>query len=135
MDHINEALEIITGSKSLGYYIAGFFFSFLAIIISLYQHSKSRNPYSSKTPYKFSWRFLLWDNCKRAAVTMIVMFILFRVFDLTTPVLMIGVGFLVSFALDRIILALMKWSEPICKMLGMDRDSSPVKPFKGNEGN
>jgi len=53
--------------------------------------------------------------------------ILFRVFDLSTTALMIGVGFLVSFALDKIILSLMNWSEPICKMLGMDRDKSPVK--------
>lgn len=107
MEHISEALAIITGGKSFGYYIAGFFFSFLAIVLSLRIHSKTRDVYSKNTPVKFSWRFLLWDNTKRMVATLITMFLLFRVFDFSSVVSMIGVGFAVSFGLDKMIELLM----------------------------
>jgi len=103
MNSINEALQIILGGKSGGYYLAGFFFSFLAVLISLYQHSKTRNKYSDNTPYKFSWSFLFWDNFKRIFTSIVIMFILFRLFDLSNPAAMIGVGFFVAFGLDKAI--------------------------------
>jgi len=108
MESINEALQIILGGKSGGYYLAGFFFSLLAIILSLHQHSKTRDKYSINTPIKFSWGFLLWDNFKRITMSIIVMFILFRLFDLSNPFAMIGVGFFVSFGLDKAIQFLME---------------------------
>ncbi len=128
---ILEALEIITGGKSGGYYLAGFFFSGLAIILSLYHSSTKRNPDSPNTPYKFSWIFLFWDNFKRVVATIIVMFILFRVLDLSEPLWMIGVGFIVAFSLDKVIEYLMERSEVVWKMLGRDRDKFPQKPTDG----
>ena len=118
---IHDAFMIIGGGKSFGYYLAGFFFAGLAILISLYQSSRKRDVNSPNTPVQFSWRFLLWDNFKRAVTTLIVMFILFRVFDLGTPTLMIAVGFCVSLAFDQIIAAMMKWSDAICNLLSSDR--------------
>ena len=108
MEQLQEALEIILGGKNGSYYIAGFFFSFLAILISLWQHSKTRDKASLNTPLKFSWTFLLWDNFKRICVTIIVMFILFRMFDLSNVYAMIGVGFFVAFGLDKAIQFLME---------------------------
>ena len=118
---IQEALLIISGGKSLGYYIAGFFFAGLAILLSLYHSSKNRDKNSINTPYNFSWRFLIWDNLKRVSATIIVMFILFRMFNLQEPYLMIGVGFIVSFFLDQMIELLMKSSDAICNLLSSDR--------------
>lgn len=107
MNSVNEAIQIILGDKTVGYYLAGFFFSFLAILVSLWSHSRTRDKYSSATPVDFSWGFLLWDNLKRVVVTLIVMFMLFRLFDLSNAAAMIGVGFSVGFGLDKIIQFLM----------------------------
>ncbi len=126
---IIEAVNIILGGKSGGYYLAGFFFSGLAILLSLYHSSKKRDPKSTNTPENFSWVFLLWDNTKRVTATLIVMFILFRVFNLSEPLLMIGVGFISALFLDKVIEALMAKSETISKLLGMDRDKFPQKPI------
>ena len=121
MDSINEAIGIIAGGKALSYYLAGFFFAFLGIMISLYQSSRTRDKSSPNTPLRFSWTFLIWDNIKRAVITLIVMFILFRVLDLSFVPLMIGVGIGVSVALDRIIVSLMGWSDDIFNLLASAR--------------
>ena len=103
MNNMQAAYEIIFGEKPDGYYIAGFVFAGLAILLSLYISSKKRDPKSDATPEKFSWWFLIWDNAKRAGATMIVMFILFRVFDLSEIPAMLAVGFGVAICLDQII--------------------------------
>lgn len=107
MNSINEALEIILGGKSGGYYIAGLFFSFLAILLSLKFYSKTRNKWSQNTPVQFSWKFLLWDNFKRISTSLILMFLLFRLFDLSAPLAMVGVGFFVALGSDKVIQLLM----------------------------
>lgn len=118
---IVDALSIIGGGRGLSYYIAGFFFASLGILISLYYSSTKRNIDSQSTPRNFSWRFLLWDNTKRGVTTLVVMFILFRVFDLSAIPLMIGVGICVSIAFDRILVFLMGWSEGIFNLLASQR--------------
>ena len=117
---INESIQIVLGEKTGGYYIAGFFFSFLAILLSLYIHSKTRDKNSPSTPYNFSWKFLLWDNAKRIFAGMIVMFILFRAADLSNIYAMLGVGFTVAFSLDKIIQFLMDKSN-VLNFLQPDR--------------
>jgi hypothetical protein len=118
---IHDTFTIIAGGKQLSYYLAGFFFAALGILLSLYQSSRSRDKLSPSTPLKFSWLFLIWDNMKRALITLVVMFILFRVLDLSYVPLMIGVGIVVSVALDRIIVLLMSWSDDIFDLLASQR--------------
>lgn len=122
MQSIDEALKIIMGDKTGGYYLAGFFFSFLAILISLFVIAKKRrDPDSPATPRKFSLSFLVGDNIKRIGAGLIVQFLLFRLFDLSNPFAMVGVGFGVAFGLDKIIQFLidrtdiMKFLEPTRK--------------------
>lgn len=103
MKSIQEAFDIVLGGKTGGYYLAGFIFCFMAIFLSLYLSSKKRNPLSPSTPEKFSIWFLIWDNFKRISATFIVIFLLFRMFDLSEVPGMIGVGFGVAFSLDKII--------------------------------
>lgn len=110
MNSINEAWQIILGGKTGGYYLAGFFFSFLAILISLYSYSLTRDKESKNTPVKFSLFFLIWDNAKRIIVGLIVMFILFRAADLSNIYAMLAVGFGVGISLDKIIQLLMNKS-------------------------
>ena len=126
METLKQTLEIILGDKQLSYYLAGFFFSGLAILLSLYHHSRKRDVESPNTPKKFSWTFLVWDNLKRIFITLIVMFILFRQLDLSDVWYQIGVGFLVSLCLDKVIEFLMKKSELVSKLMGMDREKFKI---------
>lgn len=116
-----EAWKIIMGDKSGGYYIAGFFFSGLGMIISLYHNSRKRDKDSPDTPYNFSWRFLIWDNVKRTITTLAVMFILYRTMDLSDVSKMIGVGITVTIALDKVVGFIMKKYEWVCNLLSMKR--------------
>lgn len=105
---IGEALGIILGDITLGTYLASFFFALLAILLSMWTQSLKRDKLSPETPYKFSWRFLIWDNTKRITAGMIVSFLLFRTSlslfneSLTVPYA-IGVGFFVSLGVDKAI--------------------------------
>ena len=115
-----DTLKIVTGEKPLSYYFAGFIFSLLAIILSLYLHSKERNKYSIATPINYSWKFLMWDNSKRIFTGMIVMFLFFRLFDLSNVFLMVGLGFAVALGLDKLIQFLMENTD-LMKFLKKDR--------------
>ncbi len=123
---ISDALAIITGNKGGGYYIAGFVFAILAILLSIYHHSKKRDKYSSNTPVNYSWFFLIWDNFKRASAGLIVMFIIFRLFDCSNIAVMIGVGFFVSFGVDKAIQWLMERTDFI-NFLKTNRENFPKK--------
>lgn len=119
---ISETIKIILGDKAISYYLAGFVFTGLAIILSIYMHSKKRDINSSNTPVKFSWRFLVWDNAKRMVVGFILMFLMFRMFDFSNVFAMVGVGFFLSFGLDKAIQFLMEKTD-IMNFLKTDRDN------------
>lgn len=127
---IKETIEIILGGKAVSYYIAGLFFTLLGILISLYHSSRNRNPNSPNTPYKFSWRFLLWDNTKRIAVSLIVVFLIFRGVDLPNVFAQVGVGIVITIALDKVVEWLMERSDIVCQLLGMDRKKYMKKVVK-----
>ena len=127
-----ETLSLIFGEKPFSYYLAGFFFSFLAIVLSLYMHSRKRDKHSPETPYNFSWRFLLWDNTKRIIASLILMFIFFRAWDLTNIFLQIGLGFAVSFGLDKLLQFLMDKTD-FWKFLQSDREKFIDKKTPPNE--
>ena len=108
MKTITEVAHILTDGKPYSYYIAGFIISFLAIILSLLHHSLGRDKYSTNTPIKYSFLFLLQDNLKRILAGMILMYLLFWLFDLSSKAAMIGVGFSVAFGMDKLIQFLME---------------------------
>lgn len=126
METIKDAAAIILGGKPGGYYLAGFFFAILGLILSVYMHSLRRDKYSPNTPINFSWSFLLWDNAKRITVGLILMFILFRIFDLSEAPAMIGVGFFLSFGLDKAIEFLMERTN-VMNWVKNDREKFPGK--------
>ena len=121
MESIKEALEIITGGKSTGYYLAGFFFCCVGILLSWYLASRKRDPQSPSTPYRFDWWFLIWDNMKKATVTLLLQFLMFRMFDLSNVFAMIGVGFFLSMGLDKVIEYLMEKTN-LLNFLERDRE-------------
>jgi hypothetical protein len=105
---MEEFKSLILGQTSIPYYLASFCFCSLAILLSLYAHSRKRDVASSRTPIAFSWKFLLYDNALRIGATMGLMFLFFRfspeIFG--RPLSMwvaVLVGFALSFGLDKII--------------------------------
>jgi hypothetical protein len=105
---MQEFKILILGNASVAYYLAAEFFAILALILSLYLHSKKRDVASAATPMEFSWLFLIWDNAKRIIVGQIALFLIFRfVTELLGRQLnmwiAVGVGFFLSFGLDKAI--------------------------------
>lgn len=105
---MQEFKQLILGNVSVAYYLAAEFFALLALILSLYLNSKKRDVASSSTPVEFSWLFLIWDNTKRIVVGQITLFLVFRfVTELLGRELnmwiAVGVGFFLSFGLDKAI--------------------------------
>jgi hypothetical protein len=105
---MQEFKQLILGNVSVAYYLAAEFFALLALILSLYLNSKKRDAASSSTPVEFSWLFLIWDNTKRILVGQITLFLIFRfVTELLGRQLnmwiAVGVGFFLSFGLDKAI--------------------------------
>lgn len=108
---MQEFKQLILGNASVAYYMAAEFFALLALVLSLYLNSRKRDVSSSSTPVAFSWPFLIWDNSKRIVVGQMALFIIFR---FTTELLgrqlnmwvAVGVGFFLSFGLDKAIQAI-----------------------------
>lgn len=117
----SAALQTIKGDKPAGYYLAGFVFSLAGIFISLYWSSTRRNKQSNNTPDKFSIWFLVFDNAKRIVISLIVGFLLFRMFDLFEIWEMVGVGIGVTVGLDQIIEIMMNRWDWVCQLLKQDR--------------
>lgn len=131
---IFDTLKILTGDKEPSYYLSGFVFSFLAIILSMYLHSRKRDVDSPNTPRNFSYIFLIWDNFKRALASMIVMFIIFRVFDCSNVAVMISVGFFVALGVDKVIQWMMD-NFNFLNFLKTDRKNFPRLPGEEKENN
>lgn len=105
---MQEFKYLILGDLSPSYYLAALFFSFLAILLSMWTGSASRNVYSSNTPVNYSFSFLIWDNTKRIVTGLIAMFLIYRFTSsligrgLSMEVA-VGVGFFISMGLDQLI--------------------------------
>jgi hypothetical protein len=117
--------QLILGEITPEYYVAAFFFSGLAILLSLYLQSMKRDKTSTNTPVNYSWKFLLWDNSKRIIAGIITAFLFYRFpgqalsqnLDMWVAV---AIGFLLSFGVDRAIMMLMKRSS--VTVFDKDRD-------------
>lgn len=102
---MHEFKTLILGNTSLAYYAAAEFFALMALILSLWGHSRKRDPLSPNTPYKFSWLFLIMDNIKRIVMGQIAMFLIFRFASellgrQLSMFMAMGIGFGLSFGLD-----------------------------------
>jgi hypothetical protein len=124
---IAEVKDAILGGKSIGFYVAAFFFAGLAILLSLYIHSRKRDVASINTPQRFSWYFLFWDNSKRIFAGITVVFLILRFLSPPKMEAALAIGFLVAFGLDKSIELLMERFN-FLNFLKSDRDKLPTKP-------
>jgi hypothetical protein len=119
---MQEFKDLILGPVSAAYYAAAEFFAVLAIILSLYLHSRNRDPQSNSTPVKFSWLFLIWDNLKRIVAGQICLYLIFRfaseaIGRALTMWMAVGIGFFISLGLDQFI----GWMKEKSSILQMNR--------------
>lgn len=125
---IQETLEFIIGpDRKLSYYLSVFFFSTLALGVSLYASSKKRDKFSPCTPEKFSTLFLIWDSTKRVLVTYVLIYLIARSFDLSSILAMIGVGGFLAAGLDQAIAWFMSKTN-LLDSLKMNRENFPTIP-------
>lgn len=77
-----EAFEIFLEGLTPAGWIAAFMMALVGIAFRLLIGSSKRDPYSERTPYKFSWTFLISDNAiriyKSIAVSAIALFLSLR---------------------------------------------------------
>lgn len=132
---VGEALKSLKGDKPGAYYISGFIFATMGLIVSMWYSSRKRDKASASTPKKFSIEFLIGDNMRRAVVSIIVIYILFRGFNLDSFWAQLGVGAGVAASLDAVIAILMEKFD----LLGFlksarKRESDEAKKAKEDSG-
>jgi hypothetical protein len=126
-DSIQQFKALILGPASLAYYMGAEFFALLALILSLYSHSTTRDVNATTTPVKFSWAFLIMDNFKRIVVGQIALFLIFR---FTTELmghplnmfLAVGIGFFLSYGLDKVI----QWLKDKAGVTSLQQDRAAI---------
>lgn len=107
-DFVHQVKTLLLGDVSLAYYVAAELFALMALAMSLWLHSTTRNPAASSTPVKFSWLFLIMDNIKRIIVGQIALFLIFRFASEAlghelSMWMAAGIGISLSFGLDKFI--------------------------------
>lgn len=132
---MQEFKQLVLGGVSVWYYAAAEFFALLALILSLYLHSRKRDPGAPTTPIQFSWLFLIWDNVKRIVAGQILLFIIFRfatefIGRELNMYMAVGIGFFLSFGLDKAI----QWIKDKSVVLQMDRGKMIDKISKTGAG-
>lgn len=105
---MHEFKQLVLGDLSVAYYAAAEFFALLALLLSLWLHSQHRDKTAPSTPTTFSWIFLIMDNVKRILVGQIALFLIFRFASeilgkQLNMYMAVGVGFALSFGLDKFI--------------------------------
>lgn len=124
---IHAAIAFILGNRPDGYYLASFFFAVIAVMISMYVHSRKRDKSSPNTPSRFSWFFLIWDNIKRGFVGLLVTFLLLRFCGPSSMEWAVAMCIFVSASLDTAI-AFIFDNFNFLNFLKQNRDKLPTKP-------
>jgi len=96
METIKETVTLIFGDKAISYYLACFFFSTIGIAIMLRVAATKRDKESTRTPERFSWLFLAWDNIKKVVTTYLLLFTGYRFLPEMSLLWALGMGFAAS---------------------------------------
>jgi hypothetical protein len=131
---MKEAIDIITGGKTAGYYLGNGFWIIFAVCISLLILVLNRSKDSSNTPKPFSWKFFLLDNSVRTIITMMFGVILLRFAPAGIPAgWMIVIGFGLTFGFDQLIVLAVKSGDILPEALQKILESNRQKYMAKNE--
>lgn len=75
---LKAVLGHILGEADVAHWIGAIFFACVGVTISLLISSSKRDASSPGTPYKFSFWYLVFDNGKRIALSMLLIFVTLR---------------------------------------------------------
>jgi len=96
---INELL----GGIELIPFIAAVFYAVVGATLNLLLHANTRDVNSRRTPDDFSYKFLIQDNWKRIAISVILIFITIRFSqEILGQQLTTYLAFLIGFSVDRL---------------------------------
>jgi hypothetical protein len=68
----------LLGNQSASAFAALVFFALLGALLSMLLHTTRRDVLHSATPIRFSWRFFIQDNWKRAITSLILIYLALR---------------------------------------------------------
>lgn len=75
---MNNLFQHLLGTGDIAKFIACVFFALLGTVISLLVHATNRDKNSTKTPYKFSFVFLIADNWQRILLNLLLILVTIR---------------------------------------------------------
>lgn len=128
MNTLETIKQHLLGKLSIGDYIAALVFCTIGILIITWFKFSNRDKDSSKTPVNFHLGFFVLDNGLRWLISLLVMFVLFRLCDSLlasgklSMELAFGLGIILGGSLELVIQGLIDKSEWVCKVLGINRD-------------
>lgn len=100
---MNGLSEHILGTGDITKFIACVFFALVGTVISLLVHASNRNKNSTKTPYKFSFVFLIADNWQRIMLNLLLILVTIRFCkEITGLELNMFVSLLIGISYDKI---------------------------------
>lgn len=77
--------ENMLGKLTFITFISGLLFAGIGILITLLVHSLTRDKESERTPVKYSFTFMLYDNWKRILLVFLCVLVTIRFFEDLTP--------------------------------------------------
>lgn len=121
---MDDFLMSIFGTYTAGQWIAYMYFALMGALIYSWREVKDRDVQGTKTPVKFSFRFLIRDNIKRYILTLLLIYIQFRFFkEMTGYELTEYTALLIGFSSD----GLSGISKNTTKYLQADREKLMTK--------
>lgn len=97
---MNNLFTHLLGTTDIAKFVACVLFALVGVVISLLVHATNRDKNSMKTPYHFSFTFLIADNWQRILLNLLLILVTIRFCKEITGMelnmfvsLIIGVGF------------------------------------------
>jgi hypothetical protein len=101
--------EMIFGSTDWRFLLVGLFYLNIGILFSSVLNTTSREPNSSRTPFRFSWKFFAKDNWKRLAKSVAFGIIAMRFSqEFFNQALTVYLAFMIGLSIDAVILLIQK---------------------------
>lgn len=76
--NLNRILELVFGTVDIEFVIVGFIFALFGAVLSLLLDANKRDIESNRTPREYEYLFLIRDNAKRIAITVILIAVFMR---------------------------------------------------------
>lgn len=100
---MNTVFQHLLGTSDTAKFIACVLFALIGTVISLLVHATNRNKNSAKTPYKFSFVFLIADNWQRIVLNLLLILVTIRFCkEVTGLELNMFVSLLIGISYDKI---------------------------------